>query len=72
MQAMSSAEQEGSTVVSAKHVIPHAKTVATQRAWKLMIVRDGVDHESLGRRTGSLVLLIVASAGGEATSIWKS
>ena len=36
-----------------------------------MIVRDGVDYESLDDEPAHLFFLIAAPAGG-ATSIWKS
>ena len=58
-------EQEGSTGIGEGIAIPHAKTEAVNEpGLASMIVRDGVDYESLDDEPAHLFFLIAAPAGG--------
>lgn len=58
-------EAEGSTGIGGGIAIPHAKTEAVNEpGLASMIVRDGVDYESLDDEPAHLFFLIAAPAGG--------
>ena len=58
-------EAEGSTGIGEGIAIPHAKTEAVNEpGLASMIVRDGVDYESLDDEPAHLFFLIAAPAGG--------
>ncbi len=59
-------EAEGSTGIGEGIAIPHAKTEAVKApGLASMIVRAGVDYESLDEEPAFLFFLIAAPAGGE-------
>ena len=59
-------EAEGSTGIGEGIAIPHAKTEAVKTpGLASMIVRAGVDYESLDEEPAFLFFLIAAPAGGE-------
>ena len=58
-------EKEGSTGIGEGIAIPHSKTAAVREpGLASMIVRDGVDYESLDDEPASLFFMIAAPAGG--------
>lgn len=58
-------EEEGSTGIGEGIAIPHAKTDAVEKpGLASMIVRDGVDYESLDDEPAHVFFLIAAPAGG--------
>jgi PTS system fructose-specific IIC component len=64
-QGVLAREQEGSTGIGEGIAIPHSKTAAVKEpGLASMIVRDGVDYESLDDEPANLFFMIAAPAGG--------